>query len=876
MELGDIRLNSMDRVTEGIRRRTIRLANQGAAGFEFALLLELTQILEKASKTSRFMPNNPYGARFSVAFTLRCPRPKQPMALAFLLVRFPTTYVSSGVKRFKFVDLSFSFNEEFVHGILFLDRDAEDAFQHISWRASMSDAYHTEIQCEDGDTYPACSWDTPFKLEAAASDARMDTTAKPCKYSLEGGTTLPKRPNKIQVDEGAAHIQHETRIIAVMSTSTVVVHARCPLPPVVVHARQLSFGGLRRCPDVVVKVLKGALTCCCRTLHDVGYHSTVSHRRARIPHSARSRRGHESRISPPIVQATNSSHCDGTRRKEDKAQRAALAQPEHAGSLGDVGCRAFTKYLAPKDDVAGLESRGAATVHVSVNLRSARGSNSPSKTTSRLHVVEQTPRRRAHLELQAVSDVRAQQHPTYLALCNADTQRPRAATTPTGAPPKSPVHSSPGGHTTSRSYQRPEHPRTTPKTHRIHDQHPVTVLRLPDSLPPRRRERRPALVPGRRRKRVSADTSSTTDESLIWRPMLGSTAGGAREVWIAIRVRPPIEHDDDNDSCTTTPRLPVSGAPCWNTVNDSERQGQHRRLTSNAASSRLRRFATMNDDEHPLPILRDDVSGPRHDGNDVQMAYLGILRVAVDDEGGWWRKGGKAGVRHQFTVQSAKRREGNTDLSSLCATTSAGFWMSTTMKNERRAEKRQEGIEEGKWRSGEGVLMPNPSSSSHLIYIPSQAEIASWLPFARGLRFEIASALPGKYSCEHAVLLAVDVLAVFGAEGVFEGLENESEARLEKGRLRESQRGLEFEKGGVECVERMAGSVGDEHTANAAGNAERGLPFTITATRGRAQRQPAGEKLGAMKPHPGLQSTRVINASEPAFCRVVQTHFPRV
>lgn len=62
-----------------------------------------------------------------------------------------------------------------------------------------------------------------------------------------------------------------------------------------------------------------------------------------------------------------------------------------------------------------------------------------------------TPNTSGIVELQALSDVRAQRHPTRTDRYDADNVNPHATTTTTCAP-KSPVHSSPGGHTTSRGY----------------------------------------------------------------------------------------------------------------------------------------------------------------------------------------------------------------------------------------------------------------------------------------------------------------------------------------------------------------------------------------------------------------------------------------
>ncbi|KAF6758336.1 hypothetical protein DFP72DRAFT_192654 [Ephemerocybe angulata] len=137
---------------------------------------------------------------------------------------------------------------------------------------------------------------------------------------------------------------------------------------------------------------------------------------------------------------------------------------------------------------------------------------------------------------------------------------------------------------------------------------------------------------------------------------------------------------------------------CENTINDAPGMHErHRRLTANATPSKTRRLTTTNDDENPSrsrPARRKNVCQCRHDLDDVRMTDLCNMRAAIDDgdddKGEWWWKVRECGDEQRGRYDAVKRarlgkydisslgekakgREGDTDLSSLCAVTSGAL-----------------------------------------------------------------------------------------------------------------------------------------------------------------------------------------------------------
>lgn len=159
------------------------------------------------------------------------------------------------------------------------------------------------------------------------------------------------------------------------------------------------------------------------------------------------------------------------------------------------------------------------------------------------------------------------------------------------------------------------------------------------------------------------------------------------------------EHRTRAATATNAPRarrLPACGKPCRNAINDAPRNNVEdlpltRRPRNLAASPPRTR--------HPSCTAKH-VRQCRHELNDVQLTYLGILRTAFDDkddEGGWWWKGGECGGEQRGRCDVVKRaRLGVHHISSVGETTSGehrpelvvcneeqGFWTATAMRNER-------------------------------------------------------------------------------------------------------------------------------------------------------------------------------------------------
>ncbi|KAF6742804.1 hypothetical protein DFP72DRAFT_936576 [Ephemerocybe angulata] len=266
------------------------------------------------------------------------------------------------------------------------------------------------------------------------------------------------------------------------------------------------------------------------------------------------------------------------------------------------------------------------------------GLESSKSTTRHVFLIDRTtPNTSGIVELQALSDVRAQRHPTRTDRYDADNVNPHATTTTTCAP-KSPVHSSPGGHTTSSlGTHSIEHNGDVVYTINAEpnddaDERPSTALNtrgrrrrltvyptstplpfpdLPERLSPRRRERRQTPI---RYQSLSV---------LCWDRRRRQREGGAREVFVRNAV---------TSSTTTT------------TTAGRHRERRRRRRTrldlydsqylasgtpANTRSSKPRRLTTTNDDEHPsgtLPSPGHPARCRRRRGRKLVEEREGVMR----------------------------------------------------------------------------------------------------------------------------------------------------------------------------------------------------------------------------------------------------------